>query len=138
MAVGEGATMIEQAIDPNPFNPFLTTPLDRRTHERLAIGCRILLTPIDHDGTLLIENSFGTVANDISQVGISLTHDCPLLRPRFLLSFREPELGEFVVEAEVVWTRMTATGRHMTGCRMMRRLLVPSLFGKLMVDMLSS
>jgi hypothetical protein len=44
---------------------------------------------------------------------------------RFLLSFRDSELGDGVVEAEVAWTRTMGTGLHETGCRIVRKLIVP-------------
>jgi hypothetical protein len=101
---------------------------ERRTCGRLPIDCRILLTPVDERTAILIDENVSTVGKDFSQTGARFTHNFPLTQQRFLLSFRAPELGEFVVEADVVWTRTTENGRLETGCRIIRKMIAPPLF----------
>ena len=106
----------------------LNVPEDRRAHVRLPVKCRILLTPVDERDAILIEENVSTFGEDVSSSGVRFVHTFPLAQPRFLLSFRDAELGDFVVEAEVVWTRTAISGRHETGCRIIRKMIAPPRF----------
>ena len=97
---------------------------NRRSEERLPLGCRISLTPIDQDPTL-IEHNVAFLGKNISKGGICFSHSHPMKCHRFLLSFRDSKVGDGVVEAEVAWTRKMGTGLHETGCRITRKLIVP-------------
>jgi hypothetical protein len=99
--------------------------LDRRSCERLPLGCRVLLTALDQDATP-IEDNGALLGKNISQGGICFSHSHSMKCRRFLLSFRDSKLGDGVVEAEVAWTRAMTTGLHETGCRIVRKLIVPS------------
>src|SRR6476661_3967655 len=98
---------------------------DRRILDRISIGCRVLLTPIEQDGSLMIEDNVAFLGQDVSPGGICFSHDRPLPRDHFLLSFRDTEVGGVVVEAEVAWTQPIAAGHYKTGCRIVRQLIVP-------------
>ena len=101
---------------------------NRRHRERFPISCKILLTPFDQAGRLLRDEAVTVFGRDLSQSGICFSHDVPLDCPRFLLTFHASEYGEFVVEAEVAWSRMTAIGLYETGCRMVRKIVAPRVF----------
>ena len=101
---------------------------NRRSRERFPISCKILLTPFDQGGRLLRDESVTVFGRDLSQSGICFSHDAPLACHRFLLSFHASEYGEFVVEAEVAWSRMTAIGLYGSGCRMVRKIVAPRVF----------
>ena len=101
---------------------------ERRKQERRPITCRLLLTPIDERAGLLIEENVSTVGQDLSNSGARFSHDFPLMPGRFLLSFRAPGIGEFVVEAEPVWTKPVANGTFETGCRIIRKMIATPLF----------
>jgi hypothetical protein len=100
----------------------------RRAQGRLPLSCRILLTPVDDRAAILIHENVSTNGKDLSLSGARFSHDFPLTQRRFLLSFRDPELGGFVVEAEVVWTRTVPNGTYETGCRIIRKMIAPPLF----------
>src|SRR6187200_927126 len=101
---------------------------DRRTQERVPIGCRVLLTPVDERAALLINENVSTAGINLSQTGACILHDFPLTQRQFLLSFRARELGGFVVKAEVVWTHTMPSGQYMTGCRILRKMIAPAAF----------
>ena len=101
---------------------------NRRSRERFPISCKILLTPFDPGGRLLRDEAVTVFGKDLSQSGICFSYDAPLECDRFLLSFHASEYGEFVVEAEVSWSRMTAIGLYESGCRMVRKIVAPPVF----------
>jgi hypothetical protein len=99
--------------------------LNRRSEKRLPLGCRIRLSPVDQDAAQ-IEDGSAFLGKNVSQGGICFSHSHPLKARRFLLSFRDATVGDGVVEAEVAWTRLARTGLHETGCRLVRKIVVPS------------
>ena len=101
---------------------------ERRIHGRLPVSCRILLTPVDERSAILVHENVSTTGEDFSLSGVRFSHDFPLTQNKFLLSFRDSNLGGFVVEAEVVWTRTTTSGRNETGCRIVRKMIAPPNF----------
>ena len=100
--------------------------LDRRSHERLPLDCRVLLTRIDQDSRPIEDqDKVACLGKDVSRGGICFSHSYPLDCRRFLLSFHDAKVGHGVVEAEVAWTRIIGTSFHETGCRITRKLVVP-------------
>ena len=100
--------------------------IDRRRHERLPLGCRVLLTRIDQESRPIQDREkVACLGKDVSQSGICFSHSHPLKDHRFLLSFHDATVGHGVVEAEVVWTRSVGAGYHETGCCFVRKLIAP-------------
>jgi hypothetical protein len=97
-------------------------PDERRLRERFPICCKMLLTPIDHQQTLLPDESAVIFGKDLSVRGICFSHDFPLAYRRITVSLSLPEAGQFHVEAEVAWSRRTPIGLYETGCRLIRKV----------------
>ena len=79
------------------------------------------LTPIDA-GTPISDQTAVIFGKDLSRTGICFSHDFSLPHRRLVISLTDPQLGAFVVEAEVVWTRCTPIGLYESGCRLTRKL----------------
>jgi hypothetical protein len=97
---------------------------NRRSEERLPLGCRVRLSPLEQDSPP-IEDQTAFLGKNISQGGICFSHGHPLKSRRFLMSFHDSKVGDGVVEGEVAWTRTTGSGLHETGCRIVRKLIEP-------------
>jgi hypothetical protein len=108
--------ILELVCDPQPISPD-----ERRRRERFPICCKLQLTPIVSATPLLDETSI-IVGKDLSVSGICFSHEFPLSHRRMMLSLSHPEVGQFIVEAEVAWTRLTAVGLYETGCRLIRKI----------------
>jgi PilZ domain len=93
---------------------------ERRNRDRFPIPYTFRLTPVDHDGDLLTDETTTIVGKDLSLSGISFSHDHPLSYRRAIISLIHPMIGRFAVEAEVVWTRPTPVGLYESGCRLLR------------------
>jgi hypothetical protein len=93
---------------------------ERRLRDRFPIPFTFRLTPIGHDGKLLMEESTTVVGKDISLSGIGFSHDHPLPYRRAIVSLDHPKVGRFAVEAEIVWTKPTPIGPYESGCRLVR------------------
>lgn len=102
---------------------------NRRIRERFAINCKILATPCNEYGTLLCDETIMAFGKDLSRSGISFTHDLPLTHRRFILSFDDLQFGEFILEGELIRSRMTAIGLYESGLRLLRKIVVPPRFG---------
>jgi hypothetical protein len=80
------------------------------------------LTPIDALGAPLTNDSWMIFGKDLSRTGICFSHDFPLPHRRLVISLVDPTVGQFVVEAEVAWTRATPIGLFESGCRLTRKI----------------
>ena len=96
---------------------------DRRFRDRYPICCTMLLTPIDEHNIPLTDNTSIIVGKDLSRRGISFSHDSPLSYRRAIISLSDPVTGQFVVEAEITWTRLTLIGLYESGCRLIRKIV---------------
>ena len=95
---------------------------ERRKGDRFQIPFLFRLTPIHHDGSVLIDETTTVVGKDLSLSGISFSHDIPLAHRRALVVLYHSKLARFAVEAEIIWTRMTPLGLYESGCRIIRRV----------------
>jgi hypothetical protein len=95
---------------------------ERRTRDRFPIPYTFRLTPIDHAGNLLMDETSTVVGRDLSLSGIGFSHDTELKYQRAVISLNHPKVGKFAVEAEIVWTRPTLIGLFESGCRLLRTL----------------
>jgi hypothetical protein len=98
------------------------TPDERRIRQRYPISCKMHLMPIDVAGAPIADRTLAIFGKDLSQTGICFAHDFRLPHRRLLISLIDPQMGQFVVEAEVVWTRPTMIGLYESGCRLIRKL----------------
>ena len=98
------------------------TPDERRLRQRYPIACKMYLMPIDAAGSPIADEMSIIFGKDLSQTGICFSHDFPLPHRRLLISLIDPRIGQFVVEAEVTWTRSTMIGLHESGCRLIRKV----------------
>jgi hypothetical protein len=98
----------------------LETDSERRNRDRFPIPYTFRLTPVDHDGNPLLDETTTVVGKDLSLTGIGFSHDHPLLYRRAVISLDHPKVGRFAVEAEIVWTRQTPIGLYESGCRLVR------------------
>ena len=80
------------------------------------------LTPIDAAGAPIADETSIIFGKDLSRTGICFSHDFPLPHRRLVISLIDPQMGQFVVEAEVVWTRPTPIGLYESGCRLIRKI----------------
>src|SRR6478736_3147764 len=95
---------------------------DRRFRQRYPISCKMHLSPIDGAGHPLSDELTIIFGKDLSRSGICFSHDFPMRHRRLLISLLDPKLGQFVVEAEVAWTRPTPIGLYESGCRLIRKI----------------
>src|SRR5215210_7241906 len=93
---------------------------ERRIRDRYPINCKMQLTPIGHDGTPLVGETLDIFGKDLSRRGISFSHDHPLSHRRVLISLTLPEVGQFIVESDISWSRRTPIGLYESGCRLIR------------------
>jgi hypothetical protein len=93
---------------------------ERRNRDRFPIPYTFRLTPIDHDGNVLLDDTTTVVGKDLSMRGIGFSHDHELWFNRAIISLSHRKVGNFVVEAEIVWTRATPIGLFESGCRLIR------------------
>jgi hypothetical protein len=93
---------------------------ERRKRDRFPIPYTFRLTPIDRDGNILVEETTTVVGKDLSMAGIGFSHDYKLWFDRAIISLSHRTIGNFAVEAEIVWTRPTPIGLYESGCRLVR------------------
>jgi hypothetical protein len=93
---------------------------ERRNRDRFPIPYTFRLTPIDQDGNMLFDDTTTVVGKDLSMRGIGFSHDQELWFKRAIISLSHHKVGNFVVEAEIVWTRATPIGLFESGCRLIR------------------
>jgi hypothetical protein len=96
-----------------------STP-ERRNRYRFPIPYTFRLTPIDREGNVLPDEATTVVGKDLSMTGIGFSHDHELWFERAIISLNHPKVGNFAVEAEIVWTRSTPIGLYESGCRLVR------------------
>jgi hypothetical protein len=80
------------------------------------------LTPIGVEGTPLAEETSDVFGKDLSRSGICFSHERPLSHERVMISLADPEVGQFIVEAEITWSRRTLIGLYESGCRLIRKI----------------
>jgi hypothetical protein len=95
---------------------------ERRIRDRYPILCKMQLTPIGHDGTPLTGATLDIFGKDLSRRGISFSHEYPITHRRVMISLTLPEVGQFVVEAEITWTHLTLIGLYESGCQLIRKI----------------
>jgi hypothetical protein len=95
---------------------------ERRIRDRYPINCKMQLTPIAQDGTPLADETLDIFGKDLSRRGISFSHDHPLSHRRVMISLTLPEVGQFIVESEITWSRRTLIGLYESGCRLIRKI----------------
>jgi hypothetical protein len=95
---------------------------ERRARDRFPIPYTFRLTPIDANGNILFEETTTVVGKDLSMIGIGFSHDHELTFDRAIISLNHPKVGNFAVEAEIVWTRATPIGLFESGCRLLRTI----------------
>jgi hypothetical protein len=100
---------------------------DRRIRHRYPISCKMHLTPIDVTGMPLMDETTIIFGKDLSRTGICFSHDFPLPHRRLVVSLTDPAVGQFIVEAEVAWTRRTLIGLYESGCRLTRKISGPKI-----------
>jgi hypothetical protein len=111
------AKILELVGDLQPVDPD-----ERRLRPRYSICCKMLLTPIDQNEIPLDDESRIIVGKDLSMSGISFSHEFPISSQCVVIWLSHPEVGQFNVEAEIAWTRRTATGLFESGCRLIRKI----------------
>jgi hypothetical protein len=101
-----------------------TQPLkdERRGRDRFPIPYTFRLTPLDEEGMPIADETTTVVGKDLSLIGIAFSHDQALPCKRVLITLNHPKVGQFAVEAEVVWTRPTPIGLFESGCRLVRTI----------------
>lgn len=97
-------------------------PDERRSRERFPIYCKLLLMPIDRNQKQLADETSIIFGKDLSVSGISISHELPLTHRRVAVSFTHTDVGQLIVEAEIIWTRKTAIGLYESGCRLIRKI----------------
>jgi PilZ domain-containing protein len=95
---------------------------ERRARDRFPIPYTFRLIPISDDGVLLTDEVTTVVGKDISLSGVAFSHDHELRFRRAIVSLNHRMVGQFAVEAEIVWTRPTPIGLFESGCRLLRTL----------------
>jgi PilZ domain len=95
---------------------------ERRSRDRFPIPYTFRLTPLNDDGTVLLDDTTTVVGKDLSLIGIGFSHDQELTFKRAIISLDHPKVGRFAVEAEIVWTRPTPIGLFESGCRLLRTI----------------
>ena len=98
------------------------TPDERRIRQRYPIACKMHLMPLNAAGAPIANDMWIIFGKDLSQTGICFSHDFDLPHRRLLISLIDPQIGQFVVEAEAVWTRTTMIGLYESGCRLIRKV----------------
>ncbi len=98
----------------------IATGDERRNRDRFPIPYTFRLTPLDHDGQMLSDETTTVVGKDISLAGVAFSHDHALPCRRAIISLDHPMVGRFAVEAEIIWTRPTPIGLFESGCRLIR------------------
>jgi hypothetical protein len=99
-----------------------TTTDDRRLRHRYPISCKMHLVPLDGAGAPLTDETWIIFGKDLSRTGICFSHDFALPHRRLVISLTDPAVGQFIVEAEVAWTRHTPIGLYESGCRLIRKI----------------
>jgi hypothetical protein len=97
-------------------------PDERRIRERFPIYCKMVLTPIGNNNNRLTDESSTIFGKDLSVSGICFSHESLISQSRVAISLTHPQIGQFHVEAEVVWTRRTPIGLYESGCRLIRKI----------------
>jgi hypothetical protein len=96
---------------------------ERRSRDRFPIVFSLLLTPIDNDGNLLLQETAQIVGKDLSVRGFSFSHMGPLQHRRAIVSITPPNTAPITVSAEVMWTRQTSIGLYESGCRFIQKVV---------------
>jgi hypothetical protein len=116
-----GLTLLDQILD-FVGDSRLGESGERRIRDRYPINCKMQLTPLGHTGTPLIDRATNIFGKDLSRRGISFSHEGPLSHQRVMISLTLPDVGQFLVEAEITWSRLTLIGLYESGCRLIRKI----------------
>ena len=95
---------------------------ERRSRNRYPIYCCMRMTPVGRDGSLQAHDTITVVGKDISTNGISFSHEAALPNKQLVISLELAEIGDFGVEAEVLWSRQSLIGLYESGCRLIRKV----------------
>ena len=125
-ATSDGELLVGQILEFVSDSPE-TSADERRLRHRYPISCKMHLTPIDVTGIPLMDETTIIFGKDLSRTGICFSHDFPLPHRRLIVSLTDPAVGQFVVEAEVAWTRRTLIGLYESGCRLTRKISGPKI-----------
>jgi hypothetical protein len=98
----------------------IATKDERRVRDRFPIPYTFRLTPLDTEGNPIVDDTTTVVGKDLSLIGIGFSHDHELPSKRVIISLNHPKVGNFAVEAEIVWTRATPLGLYESGCRLVK------------------
>lgn len=101
---------------------------ERRTRARYPIPFTFQLIPLDDTGKPRLEQTTTVVGKQLSQSGISFSHDRPLPFRGAIVSLIHPNVGRFAVEVDILWTRRTSIGIYESGGRLIRTVRGHSLW----------
>ena len=124
------STMIRLNMGDTPAD--MTQSLEAQqssAQDRFPILCVMQLVPIDGTGKLLRDRAIDVVGKDLSRTEISFSHALPIPHRRGVLLFDHPDLGRYVMEVELAWTKIVSTRLRETGCRLIRKLTSAQLHG---------
>lgn len=124
-ALNEGEALVEQLL--GLVGGLVAQDGERRLRDRYSICCKMLVVPLDACGQQLTQEIVTVFGKDLSRRGISFSHDNPLASKRCNISFLLGENSEFVVEAEVTWSKRTLIGLYESGCRLIRKIAGPKV-----------
>ncbi len=93
---------------------------ERRARTRYPIPYTFQLIPLDEAGKPRLEKTTTVVGKQLSQGGISFSHDQPLSCRGAIVSLIHPNVGRFAVEVDLLWTRRTVIGIYESGGRLIR------------------
>jgi hypothetical protein len=100
----------------------LATKDERRARDRFPIPYTFRLVPLDEEGGPILDDATTVVGKDLSLIGIGFSHDHELPSKRVIITLNHPKVGNFAVEAEIVWTRTTPLGLYESGCRLVKTM----------------
>ena len=110
---------VQRQPDVVASNPGFT---ERRSRQRYLTPYMFSLTPIGLDGQPLLDETTMVVGKDLSPIGISFSLDHDLTCTRAIITCDDPEVGQFAVEVEIIWTKRTPLGLFEIGCRLIRTI----------------
>ena len=102
--------------------------VERRARTRYPIPYTFQLIPLDEAGKPRLEKTTTVVGKQLSQSGISFSHDQPLSCRGAIVSLIHPNIGRFAVEVDLLWTRRTIIGIYESGGRLIRTVRGHSLW----------
>lgn len=99
--------------------------MERRSDQRFPFPYLLNLTPVDVDGTPVIENNIVVVGKHVSEHGLGFYHNRPLPYRRMIVSF-ETGGGSWVsLLIDLTWCRFTKQGWYESGGRFLQAVTPP-------------